>query len=181
MSDELDVLKSVTAQLEGTGIPYMVTGSMAANFYAVPRMTRDIDLVIELSERDVDRVTHLFQQEYYIDRDMVERAVRDHAMFNMIHNALVVKADCVVRKETEYRREEFARRRAVSVADQQVFIVSPEDRILSKLDWAKESRSQMQLDDVRNLLRSVQGLDAEYLNRLADRLGLTALYQEVRQ
>ena len=103
MSDELDVLKSVTAQLDKAGIPYMVTGSMAGNFYAVPRMTRDIDLVIELSERDVDRVTHLFLQEYYIDRDMVQRAVRDHAMFNMIHTALVVKVGCVVRKETEYR------------------------------------------------------------------------------
>lgn len=181
MSDELDVLKSVTAQLEGAGISYMVTGSMAANFYAVPRMTRDIDLVVELSEQHVDRVTRLFQQEYYIDRDMVQRAVRDHAMFNMIHNALVVKVDCVVRKGTEYRREEFARRRAVSVAGQQVFIVSPEDLILSKLDWAKESRSQMQLNDVRNLLRSVQGLDTEYLNRWANRLGLTTLYQEVRQ
>ena len=99
----------------------------------------------------------------------------------MIHNALVVKVDCVVRKETEYRREEFARRRAVSVAGQWIFIVSPEDLILSKLDWAKESRSQMQLDDVRNLLRSVQGLDTEYLNRWADRLGLIELYQEVRQ
>ena len=181
MSDELEVLQSVTARLEGANIPYMVTGSMAANFYAVPRMTRDIDLVIELSDRDVDRVTRLFQVEYYIDRDMVQRAVCDHAMFNMIHNAMVVKVDCVVRKETEYRREEFARRRAVSVAGQRIFIVSPEDLILSKLDWAKESRSQMQLDDVRNLLRSVQRLDTEYLNRWADRLGLIELYQEVCQ
>jgi hypothetical protein len=181
VSDELVVLKSVAARLGEAGIPYMVTGSMAANFYAVPRMTRDIDLVVELSERDVDRVTQLFQQEYYIDRDMVQRAVRDHAMFNMIHNALVVKVDCVVRKDTEYRREEFARRRALSISDQEVFIVSPEDLILSKLDWAKESRSQMQLDDVRNLLGSVQGLDTVYLNRWADRLGLTTLYQEVRQ
>jgi hypothetical protein len=181
VSDELVVLKSVAARLGEAGIPYMVTGSMAANFYAVPRMTRDIDLVVELSERDVDRVTQLFQQEYYIDRDMVQRAVRDHAMFNMIHNALVVKVDCVVRKDTEYRREEFARRRALSISDQEIFIVSPEDLILSKLDWAKESRSQMQLDDVRNLLGSVQGLDTVYLNRWADRLGLTTLYQEVRQ
>nr|MBI3612646.1 nucleotidyltransferase [Nitrospirota bacterium] len=173
------MLKSVTAQLDEAGVPYMVTGSIAANFYTVPRMTRDIDLVIELSERDVDRITGLFQQEYYVDRDMVQRAVRDHAMFNMIHNALVVKVDCVVRKETDYRREEFARRRAVSIAGRQVFIVSPEDLILSKLDWAKESRSQMQLDDVRNLLRSVQGLDTAYLTRWADRLGLSSLYREV--
>ena len=152
---------------------------MAANVYAVPRMTRNIDLVIELSERDVDRVTSLFRQEYYIDHDMVQRAVRDHAMFNMIHNALVVKVDCVVRKETEYRQ--FARRRAVFVAGQRGFILSPEDLILSKLDWAKESRSQIQLDDVRNLLRSMQGLDTEYLHRWIERLGLATLYQEVRQ
>ena len=75
MSDELDVLKLVAAQLEPSGISYMITGSMAANFYTTPRMTRDIDLVIELSERDVERVTGLFQDEYYIDRDMVQRAV----------------------------------------------------------------------------------------------------------
>ena len=181
VSDELDVLKLVTARLEAAGIPYMVTGSMAANFYTTPRMTRDIDLVIELSELDVERVTDLFQNEYYIDRDMVQRAVRSQSMFNMIHNALVVKVDCVVRKDSAYRREEFARRRPVSVAGQQVFIVTPEDLILSKLDWAKESRSQLQFDDVRNLLRSVQGLDTVYLNRWVEQLGLASLYQEVLQ
>jgi hypothetical protein len=139
VSDELDVLKLVAARLEAVGISYMITGSMAANFYTTPRMTRDIDLVIELSERDVQRVTDLFQDEYYIDRDMVQRAVQSQSMFNMIHNALVVKVDCVVRKDSEYRREEFARRRPVTVAGQPVYIVAPEDLILSKLDWAKES------------------------------------------
>ncbi len=179
MSDELDVLKSVTASLQTAGIPYMVTGSMAANFYATPRMTRDIDLVVELSETDIDRVVSLFQDEYYVDQDMVQLAVLNRSLFNMIHNALVVKVDCVVRKDTDYRREEFARRRTVTIADQPMTIVAPEDLILSKLDWAKDSHSQMQLDDVRNLLRSVRDLDRDYLRRWADRLGLAALYREV--
>ena len=52
MSDELEILKSVTAKLDSARIPYMVTGSMAVNYYATPRMTRDIDLVVELSEED---------------------------------------------------------------------------------------------------------------------------------
>jgi hypothetical protein len=60
VSDELDVLLSVTARLQAGGIFYMVTGSMAANFYATPRMTRDIDLVVELSDADIDRVVGLF-------------------------------------------------------------------------------------------------------------------------
>jgi hypothetical protein len=181
VSDELEILKSVTAKLDSAHIPYMITGSMAANYYATPRMTRDIDLVVELSEEDVSRVVGLFHNEYYIDSDMVRQAVQNQSMFNMIHNALVVKVDCVVRKNSEYRREEFARRRAITVTGQRMTIVAPEDLILSKLDWAKESRSQIQLDDVRNLLRSVEGLDAEYLSRWAERLGLAALYQQVRQ
>src|SRR5262245_58984658 len=88
VSDELDILKSVAAQLEAVGIPYMVTGSMATNFYATPRMTRDIELVVELEEADMERVATLFQDEYYIDREMVQQAVRNRSMFNMIHSTL---------------------------------------------------------------------------------------------
>jgi hypothetical protein len=180
VSDELDILKLVVARLAAAGIPYMVTWSMAANFYTTPRMTREIDLVVELRDGDVGRVVALFQDEYYIDRDMVEQAVRTQSMFNMIHNALVVKIDCVVRKDSEYRREEFSRRRTVIVDGQPVTIVAPEDLIVSKLEWAKESRSQLQLDDVRNLLRSVQNLDQAYLTQWVERLGLSALYREVQ-
>lgn len=157
----------------------MLTGSMAANFYTTPRMTRDIDLVIELREADVERVVTLFQDEYYVDRDMIEEAIRSRSMFNMIHNALVVKVDCVVRKDSAYRREEFSRRRRVLIDGEPLAIVAPEDLILSKLEWAKESHSQLQLDDVRNLLRSVKDLDRIYLNQWVDRLGLAAVYHEV--
>ena len=180
MSDELEILKSVAARLQAVGIAYMVTGSMAMNFYATPRMTRDIDLVVELRESDVARVVGLFHGEYYIDRDMVAQAIRNRSMFNMIHNDLVVKVDCVVRKETAYRREEFARRRTMTLDGESITVVAPEDLILSKLEWAKDSRSAMQLDDVRNVLRSVTTLDQGYLERWAEHLGLVALYHEVQ-
>ncbi len=81
MSDELAILKSVAARLQAAGIAYMVTESMAMNFYATPRMTRDIDVVVELKEADVSRVVDLFQRDYYIDRDIVEQAVRNRSMF----------------------------------------------------------------------------------------------------
>ena len=48
MSEESEVLKEVCRRLEAADISYMLTGSVAANFYAVPRMTRDIDIVIEV-------------------------------------------------------------------------------------------------------------------------------------
>jgi nucleotidyltransferase DUF2204 len=178
MSEELEVLKIVAQQLRGAGIAYMVTGSVAMNHYAVPRMTRDIDLVVEMSAADVDRVCDLFKDDFYVDRQAVHHAVEIPATFNMIHTALVVKVDIVVRNDTEYRRTEFARRRRLTVEGQELFVVAPEDLILSKLEWARESRSAVQLADVRNLAESVTDLECDYLTEWMERLGLSALYRE---
>ena len=180
MTEELDVLRIVTERLEAAGIPYMLTGSMAANYYAVPRMTRDIDLVVELSIEDADRVADLFEVDFYVDRDAVREAIARRGTFNLIHTGLVLKVDCVVRKDSEYRREEFRRRRRVAIGEMQVFLVAPEDLIISKLDWARDTRSEMQLADVRNLLAGPV-LDRDYLRTWLSRLGLDALYREVSE
>lgn len=179
MSQELEVLQMVTDRLAEANVPYMVTGSIAMNYYVVPRMTRDIDIVVELSEEDVEKTVRLFQRDFYVEREMVERAVKDRLMFNVIHNAHVIKVDLIVRKNGDYRKEEFSRRRTVKIGDHSLQIVSPEDLILSKLDWAKDSHSEMQLRDVQNLLTGVQRLDHHYLIAWVDRLGLRDLYQEV--
>ena len=179
MNDELEVLKDVARRLAVAGIPYMITGSIAANFYAVPRMTRDIDLVAELSEAGAARLVEVLRDDFYLDAAAVATAVRERGMFNVIHTRHVVKVDFVVRKDSEYRREEFARRRAVAIEGSEIFMVTPEDLILSKLDWARDTRSETQLTDVRNLLTSVEGLDHAYLSRWAVRLGVDALLREV--
>jgi hypothetical protein len=178
MTEELEVLTIVTGRLEGAGIPYMVTGSFAANYYAVPRMTRDIDLVVELSPGDVDRFCALFEREFYVDRDAVHAAVGDRGVFNLIHEAHVVKVDCIVRKDSEYRRTEFTRRRRGAVEGHGLALVAPEDLIISKLDWMRQSRSEVQLADVRNILASVPDLDQRYLTHWTERLELGDLYRE---
>lgn len=181
VTDELAVLKLVTARLEAAGIAYMITGSIAAGYYAEPRMTRDVDLVVELEPDDVAVVANLFTPEFLVDAESIVRAVQRRAMFNLIHIAAAVKVDMIVRKDLPYRREEFRRRRQVTIDGQHMWLVSPEDLILSKLDWAKDSRSELQLRDVRGLLRAVPGLDEAYLERWADELGIPHLLREARQ
>lgn len=142
MTEELEVLEVVTARLEANGIPYMVTGSFAANYYAVPRMTRDIDLVVELSPRDADRFCVLFEGDFYLDRDAVRDAIASRGAFNLIHHAYVVKVDCIVRKDSEYRRTELGRRRRVSIEGQAFALVAPEAgrRVSGALDRAPGAR-----------------------------------------
>lgn len=171
-------MKSLATRLDSARIPYMVTGSMAANYYAVPRMTRDIDVVAELSVADTARLCKLFH-DFYLDPDAVRTAIAGRGTFNAIHTASVVKVDFLVRKDSEYRREELRRRRRVTLDDTTIFIVAPEDLIISKLDWARDTRSPVQLADVRNLLAAVLDLDAAYLARWIAHLGLSDLYREV--
>ncbi len=179
MSEELQILKLVTQRFETAGIPYMVTGSIALSFYATPRMTRDIDLVVELLESDVETVVGIFEGEFYVEPEMVRMAIQQQSMFNLIHHVEILKVDWMIRKNTASRREEFARRRQVTVEGHTLFIVASEDLILSKLDWAKDSHSDIQLNDVRNILGSVPDLDRDYLAMWVRELGLDTLYREV--
>jgi hypothetical protein len=179
VSEELEVLKIVAGRLDEAGIPYMVTGSMALNYYAVPRMTRDIDLVVEVAPVDTERLCELFQEDFYLEPETVREAVARAGTFNLIHTRLIVKVDMVVRKSDDYRRTEFGRRRRVSLDDRVIVVVAPEDLVISKLHWASQTRSEVQLGDVRNVLQSVAALDRTYLEHWIGHLGLEALYREV--
>lgn len=176
MQIELDILRDVTSRLSEAAIQYMLTGSFALNYYAQPRMTRDIDLVVALERSDADVIVTLFETDYYVDRNMVLRAIANESLFNVIHNEHIVKVDCIIRKNTDYRRLEFERRRQVTVADFKLWIVSKEDLIISKLSWAKDSHSEFQLRDVKNLLKS--DYDANYLQAWTEQLGLDSLLRE---
>jgi len=173
---ELAVLSDVVSRLESAGFDYMLTGSVAMNYYAEPRMTRDIDIVVALAGTDTGKVIEIFQDAYYLSPDAVIDAVRDHKMFNLVHYESVVKVDLIVKKESEYRRLEFDRRQPIQVGDLVIWIVSKEDLILSKLSWARDSQSEMQMKDVRNLLTTKPDLD--YLRDWSSQLGLDLMLQE---
>lgn len=155
----------------------MLTGSMAMNYYAQPRMTRDIDLVVSLVFEQIDLLISLFETEYYVDRQAVARAITQRSMFNLIHNETIIKLDCIVLKSDHYRQQEFARRKLVSLGDFETWIVSREDLILSKLYWARDSKSELQLRDVKNLLTA--DCDMPYLYSRGEHLGVTTLLMEV--
>ena len=174
---ELDVLRDVSRRLVTAGINFMLTGSVAMNYYAQPRMTRDIDLVVALNAGDAETVVRLFEPDYYVSPEAVVRAIVDRSIFNIIHHESVIKVDCIVLKNEPYRQEEFARRREIALGDFQTWIVSREDLILSKLYWAKDSRSEMQLRDVRNLL--TPDCEMGYLRNRAQMLRVNDLLNEV--
>lgn len=180
MTEEIELIKDVASRLEKVGIYYMMTGSMAMAVYATPRMTRDIDVVIQVSPEDTGKIVKLFQDDFYIDEASVRQAVQNRDMFNIIHNECVIKFDFIVRKNEKYRVEEFSRRQQIDIEGVPIFVVAPEDLILSKLVWAKDSESELQLKDVRQMVAVLDGLDFDYLDEWAGELGVEILLAKVR-
>jgi hypothetical protein len=177
MQNELDIVRDVSAKLDSAGIGYMLTGSMAMNYHAQPRMTRDIDVVVALRPADAALVVQLFSPDYYVSREAVDSSISHQSLFNLIHNESVIKVDCIVRKQSEYRLTEFERRQRIKIENFETWIVSKEDLILSKLYWARDSHSEMQLGDVKNLVST--GCDRDYIERWTRELGVAILWSEV--
>ena len=176
MWNEIDVLRDVTQRLNSGGIPFMLTGSLAMNHYATPRMTRDIDLVLQLPLPLVKRLAEVFTPDYYLVEEAIQEAISHESIFNLIHEASVLQIDCIICKSSPYRKLEFSRRQKVMILDFETWIVSKEDLILSKLFWAKESRSETQLRDIRALVAT--GYDMDYLQSCLRELGVLNLWEE---
>ncbi|MBN2375763.1 MAG: hypothetical protein JXD22_05155 [Sedimentisphaerales bacterium] len=172
MDEQLEFVKLIAARLEAAKIPYMMTGSMAMAIYSVPRMTRDIDLVIEIGPDKTEEIVKLFSSDCYVDSESVRQAVRNRSMFNIIHNEWIVKADFIIRKKENYRQTEFLRKKQIEIEMQNVWVATPEDLIISKLIWSRDSESETQLRDVRQLIGFIKELDWDYLQNWSKILGV---------
>ncbi len=169
--DILDVLFWVSESLEKQEIPYMLSGSLAMNTYTLPRMTRDIDIVVSLKETDIEKLISILGSDFYWHEPSIREEIRRKGMFNAIHHASGVKVDFMVLKENPFRQIEFGRRRKIQFLGKEVFIVSLEDLIISKLVWIQESQSEMQMKDIRNLLTN-KNIDQAYLSHWFSELSL---------
>lgn len=176
-AEQNNVLKDCSERLEKLGIEYMLTGSMALVHYAMPRTTTDIDVIIELTIKDADRFIKEFEKDYYVPHNRVRDAIARNRMFNVLNQETIIKIDCVIRKNDEFSLKAFSRRERVNYSgDFEVWIISKEDLIVSKLNWAKTSKSEMQMRDVAGIIRN--GYDKEYVEFWTAKLGLSEILQE---
>lgn len=186
MTTQREFLERLVRLLDQAGIPYMVAGSLGSSFHGRPRATQDADVVIDPTEDQLGSFLALLGQDYYVSRDAALDAFRHRSMFNIIDLAGGWKADLILCKDRPFSRQEFERRRPIDAMGQTLWIVSPEDTILSKLEWMKGRESDVQYSDVLGVAVAQWGtLDLAYLRKWAQQLGienlLTRLMKEAEQ
>lgn len=142
--------------------------------YGEPRMTHDLDLVVEVAPGDAARFGELFPEErfYCPPIEVIRSEIVHRGQFNLIHHDSGLKIDLMIRKETAHGRGEFARRRRVPFWEgTEAFVASAEDVILKKLDFFRQGGSEKHLRDIRGILAETE-IDRAYLDLWVGKLGL---------
>ncbi len=158
----IEFLKKLIHFFDGHNIPYMLSGSVAMAAYTVPRFTRDMDFVIHLQKKDIPGLMKNFSTGYYVSEEAVNDAVKRESMFNIIDHKSGYKADFVILKNEPFSRVEFSRRKKVHLFDIDIYVVSAEDLLLSKLIWIQNLQSSIQREDI-TMLTKAENLDWNYI------------------
>lgn len=168
---EHELLKDCLQRLAAAEIPYMLVGSMASNFWGVPRSTHDIDFVVQYTHAEAVRIVKAFEDNFFIQSISVEAALRPPFQFNALDNRSALKVDFFTVGPDEYDQLRFERRLPVTLLGQAAFIARPEDVILYKLRWFQITPSDRQLTDIAGILDvSNSAIDHVYMAEWANKL-----------
>jgi hypothetical protein len=177
-----EVLGRIARALERAGVPYMLTGSFAGAVHGTPRSTQDIDIVIAPTEAALRQLLDEFPEtSYCVSRDAALTAFSKAEMFNVVDFETGWKVDFIFRKPRDFSQEEFERRAEMDVLGLRVFVATPEDLLIAKLEWAHPGESERQIRDAAGIV-ATQGpdLDTSYVDIWVDRLGLRAQWEAAR-
>lgn len=180
-SDEAVI--AVIRALNAMGTPYMITGSLASNLFGIARSTKDADFILESSSIDIGRLQSMLGPSLFIDRQMsFETVTLTSRHIIKKKSGPPFNVELFFLSDDEHDRSRFDRRRKEKMFGEMVYVPTPEDVVITKLQWSKQGRRIKDVDDVRNVL-AVQGdkLDFDYIRGWTDKHGTTDLLEEIRR
>src|SRR6266704_2497352 len=180
-----DVMEARTPLIEAfgpLGITYYIGGSVSSSLHGMARRTQDVDVIADIGPAQVRSLVQALQNDYYVDEQAWQDAVRRGFPYNVLHLGTMLKVDLIPLKRRAFTREE-ARRAQTHVLEagtRPVRVASAEDAVLTKLEWFEMGgrSSARQWNDILGIIKQ-QGaaLDVPYLGQWADVLGVRDLLE----
>jgi hypothetical protein len=167
---EHDLLKIFIEPIDDLKIPYIVTGAVASIIYGEPRLTHDIDLVLELKKKDVERLLSKFPSDLFytpppeVITTEITRSKRGH--FNIIHHETGFRADIYLVGNDSFQKWAIDNYKSMTIGNKSYRIAPAEYVIILKLEYYREGQSDKHLRDIRAILKiSPEEIDRGLLER----------------
>jgi len=169
-------ITKISSVLERLNIDYVIAGGIAVSVWGKPRHTADVDIVINTKTiESIRELVDLLRKEIeksYLDKDRAIDAFKRKSEFNLVEPEYGLKADFFVADNSEYRQLEIKRGKNRKIGRKFIKFISPEDLIISKLIWFRESQSTRQLEDIASVMFEQKNLDKPYILKWVKKLGL---------
>lgn len=182
-NEPIEVTLKVTDVFEKLGVPYLIAGSLASTLYGMVRTTQDSDIVAEMRPEHLQVFVSALQGEFYLDEEMIADAIQHKSSFNIIHRETMFKVDVFIPSPRPFLQAQLGRaqRQTFSLSSEiSAKFASPEDTILSKLEWYRMGGevSERQWRDIVGVLKTQAGeLNLDYLRQWAAELHITDLLE----
>ena len=181
-ADSIRVLLQVTDMLERLQIPYAVEGTLGSSDYGIARSSLDADIIADMHLEHVEPFIDALAVDFYVDHHMIEDAIARRGSFTLVNYASKFNVDIFIPKLRPFDQMQLKRRQASVVSanpPREVFMTSPEDAILSKLE-----RSRVAADGSNRVWKGVLDpskavdLDLTYLRHWARELKVEDLLEK---
>ncbi len=175
-NEPVEVTLKVTSTLEKLAVPYLVGGSLASTLYGMVRSTQDSDIIAEMRLEHLQPFVSALQDEFYIDDEMIAESIQHNSSFNIIHRDTMFKVDVFIPRPRPFLQSQLTRaKRQIFSLETEISakFASPEDTILSKLEWYRLGGevSDRQWRDILGVLKMRAGeLDLAYMQKWAKEL-----------
>jgi hypothetical protein len=174
-----------TTRFDQIGLPYMISGSVAAMIYGEPRMTNDVDIIAHFRPSGIGELLKVFQvPEFYIppaDVLAVETSRTQRGHFNIIHMVTGFKCDIYVRGNDPLHAWALDRTRRVAIGEYSIPLAPAEYVIVRKLEYFREGGSQKHLTDIIAISRNSAGfVDQAVLKEFIAERGLLHEWEQVK-
>lgn len=178
--DQKETFEKVIEILDNLKAEFLITGGFAVSFWGHPRSTHDLDILIKIKGNKEKLINSFREHDFYISEEAVEDAIRDGSMFNIIHSESDLKIDFWVTDNNPDHDIEFKRKVQKNFLGKEVYLISPEDLILTKLEWFKKSNSTRHLIDASGIWEIQQDvIDLDYLKKRVVALDLAGLFDDL--
>lgn len=174
---EANLYNIFLSRLNQAGFDYMVTGSVACIIYGQPRMTHDIDIILDVRTSQIDELINVFPvKEFYCPPSNIiqienDREARGH--FNLIHQDSGFKADIYPVGNDNLIRWGLSCKKKFQMQEQVVWVAPPEYVIIQKIQYYLEGGSSKHLSDIRGVLNtSSEMIDFSSLEEWIEKLSL---------
>jgi hypothetical protein len=168
----------VAQALEACGIPFLLSGSFASNYYGIPRSTRDADFVLQAEHAAGPEFAKQLGEDFVLDPQLSFETNTGTLRQGLRHKKKAFKVELFLLSQDPHDQSRFERRRAVQLHDRRLWLPSPEDVVVTKLRWARGKDK----DDVRDVMAVQRDkLDWGYIEQWCRRHGTLALMEEIRR